>query len=63
MNMKRILFTRKQVWGNELLYPACKDGILLLKLTGRKTFTQDDFRTIRELGYEVRELNGAPEYV
>jgi hypothetical protein len=55
-----IYYTRKQVWGNELFYPACKTSELLLSLTGRKTLQPQDFKTIRELGYEFVELHGRP---
>lgn len=57
-----ILFKRQNVWGNELLYPMNKQGQLLLSLSGRKTFTKNDFEIYKQLGYIIKEANSTPEY-
>lgn len=43
----------KNVYGNELVYPVCEKALLLAKLAGRKTFTDRDIATIKELGYII----------
>jgi hypothetical protein len=58
-----VLFTRKNVWGNEMFYPANTQGALLLSLTGRKTFTKNDFDLFRKLGYDVKEAYGTADPV
>jgi hypothetical protein len=56
-----ILFKKQNVWGNELLYPANKQGELLLSLSGRKTFNKSDFEIYKQLGYIVKEYGSRPE--
>jgi hypothetical protein len=51
----KIFVTVKNVYGNDLIYPACEKSRLLAELAGRKTLTKSDLRTIRALGYEVAE--------
>jgi hypothetical protein len=48
----------KNVYGNELIYPAYKPGEneaaeLFLALTGKKTFSRSDIKLIKSLGYDV----------
>lgn len=50
-----IYVTVRNVYGNDLVYPACEKSRLLAELAGRKTLTPSDLRTIRELGYDVTE--------
>ncbi len=51
-NMNIQLIT-KSVYGNNLIYPNCDKSHLLAKLIGKKTFSQYDLNTIRQLGYIV----------
>lgn len=45
-------------YGTEAIYPACDVSRKLLELTGRKTFSRQDLKTIRDLGYNaVRVLD------
>lgn len=44
----------KNVYGNEMVYPACQESHLLANLTGTKTFTKYHLNTIRDLGYEIK---------
>ena len=48
-----ITVTVKSVFGTDTVYPADETAQLFTKLTGRKTFTPNDMRTIRQLGYTV----------
>ena len=43
--------TVKNVYGTETVYPACDAARLLCQLTGRKTFTHADIKTLGMLGY------------
>ena len=45
----------KNVYGQDLIYPADDNAQRFAQLTGKKTFTKYDLRLIRELGYEVRQ--------
>lgn len=50
---KQILVQKKNVYGNELIYPACDDAVMFTKLTGKKTLDMRDISTIKALGYEI----------
>lgn len=50
---RTIYVTIKNVYGNELIYPACDDSRVFAELIGQKTLTTQDLRKIRSLGYEV----------
>jgi hypothetical protein len=43
----------RQVYGNETIYPACKQSAFFCALAGTKTITQDMLRLIRAQGYEI----------
>jgi hypothetical protein len=43
----------KSVYGNDLIYPVCDKATLLASLTGKKTFTDESIKTIKDLGYTV----------
>lgn len=45
---------RKNVYGRELIYPACDISRLLVKLTDRKTFDENDLSVLREIGFELK---------
>lgn len=44
---------KKNVYGNELIYPICETAKLLATLAGRKTLTGSDIRIIKALGYTL----------
>jgi hypothetical protein len=46
-----VLVKIKNVYGTDTVYPLCDTAVLLTKLTGRKTFTDTDIKTLKELGY------------
>ena len=41
----------KNVWGNELIYPACDTGYKFTELLRVKTFNHSQVETIKKLGY------------
>lgn len=53
MNIK---VTIKNVYGNELVYPACETSSLLAKLLHTKTFTPQAIEIIKKLGYTLEVL-------
>ena len=46
---------KKNVFGNDLIYPVCKQAELLTSLTGQKTLTQDAINIIKRLGYKLKQ--------
>jgi hypothetical protein len=48
---RNLMVTVRNVYGVETVYPACDTSRLLCRLTGRKTFTHADIRTLQEIGY------------
>lgn len=53
MKNRKIQVIKKNVYGNELIYPVCKESKFFTELTGRKTLTLEDIRKIKEYGYEI----------
>jgi hypothetical protein len=49
----RILLKAKSVYGKVLIYPLCEQSLLLISLTGKKTFDDRDLSTIKKLGYSI----------
>jgi len=43
----------RSVYGNETIYPACKQSVLFCGLARTKTITQEMMRMIVAAGYEV----------
>ena len=55
--MERILYVKKKnVYGNELVYPVCKDARLFANLTKQKTLNTDDIARIKSLGYVFKHV-------
>lgn len=50
---RKITVIIKTVYGNEMIYPACDDAKLFAQLAGKKTFSESDIRTIKDLGYTI----------
>ena len=46
---------KKNVFGNNLVYPICLQAKLLTALTGQKTLTHDAINIIKALKYSVKE--------
>ena len=55
--MEKILYVKKKnVYGNELIYPVCKDAKLFANLTKQKTLSTDDIARIKSLGYIFKHV-------
>ena len=55
--MDKILYVKKKnVFGNELVYPVCKDAILFTKLLKQESLTSDDMARIKSLGYTFKHI-------
>ena len=55
--MDKILYVKKKnVYGNELVYPICKDAKLFVNLLKQETFTSDDIARIKSLGYVFKHV-------
>ena len=50
MNIKLYI---KNVYGNERIYPACSKGKILAEFKGTKTFSRQDLKRFKDLGYEI----------
>jgi len=53
-NMKEIIVKRKNVYGNELIYPICNTAKLFQALTGGVTLGKTDIAIIKRLGYTFK---------
>lgn len=43
----------RSVYGRQTIYPACPNGKQVLALTGKKTLSPCDIRTLQGLGFEI----------
>jgi len=55
-NNKKLNVYYKNVYGNELCYPACKDSKIFASLNGSKTLTNNTILKIKELGYALNTI-------
>ena len=46
---------KKNVYGNELIYPVCQQAKRFAILTGQKTLSNGAIFQIKRLGYSVKE--------
>ena len=44
----------KNVYGNELVYPANDRARMFLNLTGKKTFSKAELKILQKVGYVVK---------
>ena len=51
---KQILVRVKNVYGNDLVYPACGKAEHFASIAGTKTLSPYSIEKIKALGYEVR---------
>lgn len=51
--MKTITVQLKNVYGEQKIYPACKESLFFANLAGTKTLTQDKINLIKEMGYTI----------
>ena len=52
MKDKTLIVKKKNVWGNELVYPVCQDAIVFSYIAGTKTFCPITIANIKKLGYK-----------
>ena len=52
MKDKTLIVKKKNVWGNELIYPVCQDAILFSCIARTKTFCKITIANIKKLGYK-----------
>ena len=50
-----IYVEKKNIYGNELLYPVCQRAKIFAILTGQKTLSDGAIYHIKRLGFSVRE--------
>jgi hypothetical protein len=49
----QLILKRKNVYGNELIYPVNNTAVIFANLIGKKTFTANDLDLISCLNYEI----------
>ena len=49
-----IIVKLKNVYGNELVYPANDRAEMFLNLTGKKTFSRAELEILKKVGYVVK---------
>lgn len=52
--MKQLHITAKQVYGNTLLYPACREAEIFCEIARKRTLDITDLTNIKKLGFEVK---------
>ena len=52
MKDKTLIVKKKNVYGNELIYPVCQDSIIFSYIAGTKTFCSITIANIKKLGYK-----------
>jgi len=50
---KQIVILAKEVYGRQMLYPACDTSRLFAAIADRSTLSEANIRRIIQLGYEV----------
>ena len=49
-----------KVYGKEAIYPECANGMLFAHLTGTKTLSRDNIKTLQQLGYTINVAHSNP---
>ena len=57
---KQIVILAKEVYGRQMLYPACDTSRLFAAIADRATLSEINVRRIRQLGYEVTVTHPKP---
>ena len=52
---KTIIVQRKNSWGNEYIYPVCKNAKLFANISGNKTLLPGVIDCIKALGYKLEQ--------
>ena len=53
--------TMKNVYGNDIIYPACETSRIFAQMAGQKTLTMRTIMLIKQLGYTVRVVSDIVE--
>lgn len=59
--MKTLQVICDNVYGKELIRPACSDSQIFCRLLKQKSFTQSDINQIKSLGYSFELTLGQPK--
>ena len=51
----------KQTYGRDNIYPANETALLFTRIIGNKTFSKQQLRLIKELGYEIEPISQTTE--
>jgi hypothetical protein len=57
---KQIVILAKEVYGRQMLYPACDTSRLFAAIADRSTLSESNIRRIIQLGYEVTVIHPKP---
>jgi len=57
---KQIVILAKEVYGKQMLYPACDTSRLFAAIADRTTLSEVNIRRIMQLGYEVTVIHPKP---
>ncbi len=44
----------KNVYSNELVYPACNTSQAIVRITGRKTLSRNDIEVLKGIGWTIK---------
>tara|TARA_E500000305_G_C3881510_1_gene169972 strand:+ start:404 stop:595 length:192 start_codon:yes stop_codon:yes gene_type:complete len=63
--MKAIVVTKKNVYGQDKIYPVCDHAKLLAELAGTKTLSEYSIKLIKKMGVKValEELQPTHRYI
>ena len=56
---KEIILEKRNVYGNDLIYPSCHIANALIKLKDKKTFNKNDLDVFKSLGLIVKWKAGS----
>jgi len=55
--MITVFVTIKNVYGRELIYPACSVTEIIASIARTKTLSENDLSNIKKLGYDIKVKN------
>ena len=56
---REIILEKRNVYGNDLIYPSCHIANAFIKLKDKKTFTKNDLEVFKSLGMNVKWKAGS----
>jgi hypothetical protein len=54
--MKKLQYRIKQVYGNDMMYPANDVAEIIVRLTGKKTLDENALKQAAQLGFESERV-------